>query len=96
MSSSELRVTECSSLGFSSLESGFIETPNFKLESRKLMHSVTSNSELLIEQFVNISHVSYTKFYKMFIQLIAGTVSGASAIRAVAENLPDSEAGNNI
>jgi len=51
---------------------------------------------VLIEQFVNISHVSYTKFYKMCIQLIAGTVSGASAIRAVAENLSDSETGNNI
>jgi len=46
ISSSEFVVNECSSWGLWSY------APNSKLETPKLLHSFTSNSELLIEQFV--------------------------------------------
>jgi len=44
-------VTECSSLGFSGLELEFRGASNSKLKHPQLLHSVTTNSELLIELF---------------------------------------------
>jgi len=50
----ELGVTECISLEFSNVKLGASSSNlnlNFKYENSKLLHSVTPNSELLIEQF---------------------------------------------
>jgi len=53
MSSSELGVNECISLGFSNFELGDLI---LNMRTPKLLHSVTPNSELLIiEQFVLLS-----------------------------------------
>jgi len=51
--SSDVKASEHNSLGFLSLElGGFLiptSTPNSKLENQGLLHSVTSNSELLLK-----------------------------------------------
>jgi len=52
ISSFELGVIEFNSLGFSDLELGASSlNSNFHLENLKLLHSITPNSKLVIEQF---------------------------------------------